>query len=80
MRFSILDISCDSCITFMLLLELDKELGIEFYFVIYVFLSSGVLLSSERRRVLQVYTAVLTVKVRHVYNYNTFNLLLLLFN
>ncbi len=64
----------------MLLLELDKELGVELYFVIYVFLSSGVLLSSEWRRVLQVYTAVLTVKVGHVYNYNTLNLLLLLFN
>lgn len=64
----------------MLLLELDKELRVELYFVIYVFLSSGVLLSSEWGRVLQVYSAVLTIEVRHVYNYKAFNLLLLLFN
>lgn len=64
----------------MLLLELYKELRVELYFVVYVFLSSGVLLSSERRRVFQVYTAVLTIEVGHVYNYKAFNLLLLLFN
>jgi hypothetical protein len=52
MRLSILNISIDNHVTFMLLLELDKELRIEFYLVIYMLLSSRVLLSSEWRRVL----------------------------
>jgi hypothetical protein len=80
MRLSILYISFNNHVTFMLLLELDKELRIEFYLVIYMLLSSGVLLSSEWRRVLKVYTAVLTIEVGHVYNYKAFSLLLLLFN
>lgn len=59
------------------MLELYEELRVELDLVIDVFLSSGVLLPPERRGVLQVYTAVLTIEVGHVYNYKAFPLLLL---
>lgn len=62
------------------MLELDEELRVELDLVIDMFLSSGVLLPTERRGVLQVYTAVLTIEVGHFYNYKAFPLLLLLFN
>ena len=51
MRFSILNVRSDNDFTFVLLLELDKELGIELDFIVNVFLSSRVLLSANRRRV-----------------------------
>jgi hypothetical protein len=54
----------------MLLLELNKELRVVFNLVINVLFSSAVLLPAERRRVLQIDSAVLAIKVRHYYLYN----------
>ena len=57
----------------MLLLELNEELRVVLNLIIYVFLPSAMLLSSEGRRVLQIDSAVLTVKVRHYYLYYNSN-------
>ena len=50
----------------LILLKFKKELIIKLSLVEYVLLSSVVLLATKRRRMLQIYTAVLTEKVRHV--------------
>ena len=49
----------------ILLLKFHQELFIVFYLVMDVFLSFGVLFATERRRVFQVDSAVLTEEVRH---------------
>ena len=51
--------------TFMLLLELDEELRVELNLVVDVLLSPAMLLPPKGRGVLQIDSAVLTVKVRH---------------
>ena len=60
-------------LTFMLLLELDKELRVIFDFIIDMFLSPAMLFSAKRRRMLQVDSAVLAIKVRHYYLYYNSN-------
>ena len=50
----------------LLLLELHQELLVVFNLVVDVFLSFGVLLATERRRVFEVYPAVLAEKVGHI--------------
>jgi hypothetical protein len=55
---------------FVLLLEFDEELGVVLYLVVNVLFTAGVLLAAERRRVLEVDSAVLTVKVWHYYYIN----------
>jgi hypothetical protein len=57
----------------MLLLELDKELRVVFDFIIDMFLSPAMLFSAKRRRMFQVDSAVLTIKVRHYYLYYNSN-------
>jgi len=57
----------------MLLLKLDEELRIVFHLIIDMFFSSAMLLSAKRRRVFEVDSAVLTVKVRHYYLYYNSN-------
>ena len=60
-------------LTFMLLLELDQELRVVFNFIIDMLLSPAMLFSAKRRRVLQVDSAVLAIKVRHYYLYYNSN-------
>lgn len=60
-------------LTFMLLLELNEELGVELNLVVYVLLSPAMLLPPKGRGVLQIDSAVLTVKVRHYYLYYNSN-------
>ena len=59
--------------TFMLLLELNEKLGVELNLVVYVLLSSAMLLPPKWRGVLQIDSAVLAVKVRHYYLYYNSN-------
>ena len=54
-----------SMIRLFLLLKFHQELLVVFYLVMDVFLSFGVLFATERRRVFQVDSAVLTEEVRH---------------
>jgi hypothetical protein len=49
----------------MLLLELNEELRVVLDLVEDVLLAAGVLLAPERRRMLEIDSAVLAVKVRH---------------
>jgi len=67
-----------SILTFVLLLKLNEELGIELDFVVYVFFTSRMLFSAKRRRMLKVYAAILAIKVRHVYYYRELLLILLI--